>query len=144
VAGLLYGSGLRLLEALSLRVKDLDFTTHEIRIRDGKGRKDRVTPLPISLEAPLRLQYERARALHERDLADGFGAVALPDALARKFPRSARVALAVVFLATTATASRPPASSAAITHRDGGAARDDARGARVGARQAGELPHVAP
>jgi integron integrase len=90
VAGLLYGSGLRLLEALSLRVKDLDFTTHEIRIRDGKGRKDRVTPLPVSLEAPLRLQYERARVLHERDLAAGFGAVALPDALARKFPGAER------------------------------------------------------
>jgi len=89
VSGLLYGSGLRLLEALSLRVKDLDFATHEIRIRDGKGRKDRVTPLPTSLEAPLRLQYERVRALHERDLEGGFGAVALPDALARKFPGAA-------------------------------------------------------
>ncbi len=86
VAGLLYGSGLRLLEALSLRVKDLDFATHEIRIRDGKGRKDRVTPLPTSLEASLTLQYGRARMLHDRDLRDGFGAVTLPYAFARKVP----------------------------------------------------------
>ncbi len=90
VSGLLYGSGLRLLEALTLRVKDLDFAAHEIRIRDGKGRKDRVAPLPTSLEATLSHQYERARALHERDLRDGFGAVALPDALARKYPSAAR------------------------------------------------------
>jgi integron integrase len=89
VAGLLYGSGLRLLEALTLRVKDLDFTAHEIRVREGKGRKDRVTPLPASLEAPLVLQLERVRALHDRDRRDGFGAVALPDALARKLPGAA-------------------------------------------------------
>lgn len=62
---------------------------HEIRVRDGKGRKDRVTPLPTSLGAPLMLHYERARSLHERDLLEGFGAVALPNALARKYPGAA-------------------------------------------------------
>jgi integron integrase len=90
VAGLLYGSGLRLLEALTLRVKDLDFAAHEIRVRDGKGRKDRGTPLPGSLEAPLALHLERVRALHDRDCRAGFGRVALPDALSRKLPGAAR------------------------------------------------------
>ena len=86
VASLLYGAELRLLEALTLRVKDLDFEAREIRVRDGKGRKDRVTTLPDSLAAPLRRHLETVRATFERDLADGFGAVALPDALARKYP----------------------------------------------------------
>ena len=86
VASLLYGAGLRLLEALTLRVKDLDFEAREIRVRDGKGRKDRGTTLPDSLAAPLRRHPETVRATFERDLADGFGAVALPDALARKYP----------------------------------------------------------
>jgi len=90
VAGLLYGSGLRLLEALTLRVKDLDSAAHEIRVRDGKGRKDRVAPLPTSLEAALALHLEAVRALHDRELRAGFGAVALPDALARKLPAAAR------------------------------------------------------
>jgi integron integrase len=90
VASLLYGSGLRLLEALRLRVKDLDFDRGEIAVRDGKGGKDRVTMLPLSLAPPLREQLARARKLHQRDLADGFGAVALPGALARKYPRAAR------------------------------------------------------
>jgi integron integrase len=89
-AGLLYGAGLRLLESLRLRVKDLDLERGEIMVRDGKGRKDRVTMLPRSLAADLRAQLARARALHERDLAAGFGAVALPDALARKYPGAAR------------------------------------------------------
>ncbi|RIL05182.1 MAG: integron integrase [Proteobacteria bacterium] len=91
VASLLYGSGLRLLEALSLRVKDLDFASREIRLRDGKGRKDRVVPLPESLAPALREHLAtRVLRLHERDLADGFGETPLPDALARKYPNAAR------------------------------------------------------
>jgi integron integrase len=90
VCGLLYGSGLRLMEGLRLREKDLEFERRELVVRDGKGRQDRVTMLPASLEEPLRAQMERARALHERDLADGFGAVYLPQALQRKYPRAAR------------------------------------------------------
>lgn len=90
VASLLYGAGLRLLEALTLRVKDLDFAAREVRVRDGKGRKDRVTTLPESLAAPLRRHLDGVRATFELDLADGFGAVALPDALARKFPGAPR------------------------------------------------------
>jgi integron integrase len=86
----MYGSGLRLRECLELRVKDLDFGHGEIRVRDGKGRKDRVTPLPGSLVEPLHAHLARVRRLHERDLTHGFGAVALPDALARKYPNAPR------------------------------------------------------
>jgi integron integrase len=90
VAGLLYGSGLRLLEALTLRVKDLDFGSREIRVRDGKGRKDRVVPLPQVLAGPLSAHLERVRELHKRDYELGFGQVELPGALARKYPRASR------------------------------------------------------
>ncbi len=90
VAGLLYGSGLRLLEAIRLRVKDLDFGRREIVVRDGKGRRDRVTMLPEALRGPLRQQLEFAGALHRADLAEGCGAVYLPDALWRKYPNAAR------------------------------------------------------
>ena len=90
VCGLLYGSGLRLMEGLRLRVKDLEFERRELVVRDGKGRQDRVTMLPVSLEEPLRAQMERARALHERDLAEGCAVVYLPQALQRKYPQAAR------------------------------------------------------
>jgi integron integrase len=90
VASLLYGSGLRLLEALTLRVKDLDFGAGEIRVRDGKGRKDRVVPLPHSIAEPLRDHLERVRELHARDCELGFGEVGLPGALARKYPSASR------------------------------------------------------
>jgi integron integrase len=88
MAGLLYGAGLRLRECLALRVKDLDFEYRQILVRDGKGAKDRVTMLPGSLVEPLRLQLERVKTLHERDLASGHGDVELPHALARKYPRA--------------------------------------------------------
>ncbi len=90
VIRLLYGSGLRLLEALRLRVKDVDFERREILVREGKGGKDRVTVLPGALVAPLKDHLERVRALHEKDLAEGFGEVYLPDALAAKMPKAAR------------------------------------------------------
>ncbi len=90
VASLLYGSGLRLLEGLRLRVKDLDFARREVTIRDGKGGKDRRTMLPATLIAPLLTQVEEARRLHRADLAAGYGAVWLPHALARKFPHAAK------------------------------------------------------
>jgi len=81
VAGLLYGSGLRLTEALELRVKDVDFDRGEIRLRDGKGRKDRVTMLSAAVQPRLRVHLEFVRQLHERDLKKGAGRVVLPDAL---------------------------------------------------------------
>jgi len=90
VASLLYGSGLRLLEGLRLRVQDLDFPRGEITVRHGKGGKDRRTMLPVSLHEPLRLQLAHSRQLHDRDLKAGFGAVWLPDALARKYRNAMR------------------------------------------------------
>ncbi|GAB3365016.1 MULTISPECIES: integron integrase [Giesbergeria] len=85
VAQLLYGTGMRLMEALRLRVKDVEFSRREIVVREGKGNKDRVTVLPENLLAPLRAQLEKARVLHEKDLAAGLGRVYLPHALAVKY-----------------------------------------------------------
>jgi len=90
VAMLLYGSGLRLLEALMLRVKDLDFARAQIVVRRGKGDKDRVTVLPEALRARLQEHLGRVRRLHERDLARGAGHVALPGAYGRKHPSASR------------------------------------------------------
>jgi integron integrase len=90
LAQLLYGTGMRLLEALRLRVKDVEFARREIVVREGKGNKDRVTVLPENLIAPLQAQMQKARALHEKDLEAGFGRVHLPHALAVKYPRADR------------------------------------------------------
>lgn len=90
VAGLLYGAGLRLREALSLRVKDLDFARGEIVVREAKGAKDRVTMLPAALADPLRQHLVQVRALHNQDLQMGLGEAPLPFALARKYPRAGR------------------------------------------------------
>jgi integron integrase len=90
VAGLLYGTGMRLLEGLRLRVKDVEFSRREVVVREGKGNKDRVTVLPENLLLPLQAHLEKVKALHERDLDAGFGEVYLPDALARKYPNAAR------------------------------------------------------
>jgi integron integrase len=89
MASLMYGAGLRLLECARLRVKDLDFDRGEITVRDGKGRKDRVTLIPAALVSPLRSQLERIRKQHQHDLDQGAGSVALPDALGRKYPTAA-------------------------------------------------------
>jgi integron integrase len=88
IASLLYGSGLRLLEALRLRVKDLDLETRTLIVRDGKGMKDRRTVLPESLLDPLRIRLARLRTLHDAAVAAGFGGVELPHALQRKYPRA--------------------------------------------------------
>lgn len=87
---LLYGTGLRLLECLRLRVKDVDFGRNEIVVHDGKGAKDRMTMLPESLKAALQQHLERVRAQHEQDLRAGFGRVSLPHAQARKHPNAAK------------------------------------------------------
>ncbi|GGI53578.1 integron integrase [Oxalicibacterium solurbis] len=89
VVSLLYGTGMRILEALHLRVKDVEFERREIVVREGKGNKDRITVLPENLIMPLQTQIEHARLLHESDLKKGLGEVWLPDALARKYPRAA-------------------------------------------------------
>ncbi len=88
VASLLYGSGLRLLEALRLRVKDIEFERREIVVREGKGNKDRVTVLPENVMVPLQAHLDRVKVLHDNDLAKGYGEVYLPDALARKYPKA--------------------------------------------------------
>jgi integron integrase len=85
IARLLYGSGLRLMECLRLRVKDVDFGQHQIVVRDGKGAKDRVTLLPEQITAPIHDHLIAVKSLHERDLQQGYGAVELPFALARKY-----------------------------------------------------------
>jgi integron integrase len=90
LAELLYGTGMRIMEALRLRVKDLDFGRSQILIRDGKGAKDRVTMLPRRLFPPLRRHLAFARSIHEQDLAEGFGVAWLPSALARKYPAAGR------------------------------------------------------
>lgn len=89
VGRLLYGTGMRLLEGLRLRVKDIDFDRRAIVVREGKGFKDRVVMLPAALEAPLREQLARAHAVWHADRAEGAAGVHLPDALARKYPRAA-------------------------------------------------------
>ena len=88
VAQLLYGGGLRLLEALQLRVKDLDFGRRQIYVRDTKGKRDRITLLPQAAVPALQEHIERVRNLHEADLKLGHGSAWLPDALARKFPNA--------------------------------------------------------
>jgi integron integrase len=90
VASVLYGGGLRLLEGLRLRVKDVDFAANLIIVRQGKGDKDRRTLLPEGIKGPLRQQIEQARRIHQDDLRRGLGAVWLPDALARKYPNAPR------------------------------------------------------
>ena len=90
LASLLYGTGMRLMECLRLRVKDVDFSRAEITVRDGKGGKDRRTMLPRCLVEPLQREIERARMLHERDVAAGFGEAKLPHALARKYRSAAK------------------------------------------------------
>ncbi|WP_091529660.1 integron integrase [Fontimonas thermophila] len=90
VVSLLYGTGMRLMEGLRLRVKDVEFERREIVVRDGKGAKDRVTMLPENLVAPLQDQLARAKQLHDQDLADGFGEVWLPEALAVKYPKAGK------------------------------------------------------
>lgn len=90
MASLLYGCGMRLREVLGLRVKDVDFRQRQVVIRGGKGNRDRVTMLPDALADPLTRHLEKVRVVHSRDLADGFGTVYLPHALARKYPNAAR------------------------------------------------------
>lgn len=90
LASLLYGTGMRLMEGLRLRIQDVDFAYQRIHVHQAKGKKDRYVPLPASLVDALQAQIEAVRRLHERDLADGYGEVALPDALHRKYPNAGR------------------------------------------------------
>lgn len=88
MAALLYGSGMRLMECIRLRVQDLDFDYQQIHVHNAKGKKDRMVPLPRKLVAPLRIHLETVLALHQADLNLGFGDVFMPDALGRKYPKA--------------------------------------------------------
>lgn len=88
MASLMYGSGLRLMECLRLRVQDIDFSRNEIMVRDGKGSKDRMTMLPESLKKPLAEHLQKVKRIHDKDLSDGWGRVLLPNALDRKYPNA--------------------------------------------------------
>ncbi len=90
IAGIAYGTGMRLMECLHLRVKDIDFSGNAIIVREGKGGKDRVTPLPAKYKDALAKQLEAAEKLHQQDLENGRGEVFLPDALERKYPSAAK------------------------------------------------------
>jgi integron integrase len=138
---LLYGTGMRMLEALRLRVKDVDFQRREILVRDGKGGRDRVTMLPDSLALSLRAHLARVKALHEDDLREGFGEVYLPFALARKYPHAAREwAWQYVF----------PAANRSVDPRSGAVRRHHAddqsvqRAMRAALRQAGIAKAATP
>jgi integron integrase len=115
IASLLYGTGMRLMEGLRLRVKDVDFARNEICIRDGKGAKDRRTMLPRTLVEPLQREVERARITHVQDLAAGGGAVWLPNALARKY-KSANREFGWQYLFPAKDLSRDPRSGAIRRH----------------------------
>ncbi len=90
MASLLYGSGMRHIECLRLRIKDIDFYLGQIMIRSGKGQKDRVTILPEKLKNALIIQMNNVKALHQQDIHNGYGAVQLPYALAKKYPGRAK------------------------------------------------------
>lgn len=88
MASLMYGTGLRLMECLRLRVQDVDFNRNEITVRNGKGAKDRITMLPESLKKPLQEHLRQVRTIHEKDLSSGWGRVPMPGALDRKYPNA--------------------------------------------------------
>jgi integron integrase len=118
MAQLLYGSGLRLMECVRLRVKDVDFGYRQITVRDGKGSRDRVTILPERLLEPLRLHLARVRTLHDQDLAEGGGSVYLPFALARKYPQAER-SWGWQYVFPAARPSRDPRSQVVRRHHCG-------------------------
>ena len=120
-SGLMYGAGLRLMETVRLRSKDLDLERGELVVRNGKGGRDRITVLPARLVGPLRGQLVHARTLHLADLAAGFGSVFLPDALARKF-RGADREWSWQYIFPAASRSRDPRSGVTRRHHFGEAA----------------------
>jgi len=90
MAKIMYGCGLRVLECLRLRVKDIDFGLNQIVVRDGKGSKDRITVLPAGIKAGIETHLEKVKLIHQKDLRDGYGRVYLPYALAKKYPAADR------------------------------------------------------
>lgn len=115
MACLMYGAGLRVMECMRMRLKDIDFGLKQIVVRDGKGQKDRVTPLPETLVSALHQQIEEVKRARDGDLADGYGEVSMPFALARKYPNAARE-LAWWYLFPASQRSRDPYSDRILRH----------------------------
>ncbi len=141
IASLLYGSGLRVLEALRLRVKDLDLPMQQLTVRDGKGGKDRVTMLPSSLLPPLTVHLEQIKGRHESAIARGFGGVELPYALERKYP-SAHLDWAWQYVFPAAHFSVDPRSGARRRHHM--LESSIQRAVRAAAQRAGIMKPVSP
>ena len=118
MAGLLYGSGLRLMECLRLRLKDVDFGQNHLIVRDGKGQKDRSTVLPAKLVGPITGQIERVAEIHRQDLRDGFGRVYLPFSLSKKYPKADRQP-GWQYLFPASTRSIDPRSGTERRHHEG-------------------------
>ena len=141
MVSLLYGAGLRLMECMRLRVKDLDFGRGEITVRQGKGNKDRGTVLPSSLVPQLKDHLTRVKALHERDLAAGCGEVVLPGALARKYPGAPKE-WGWQWVFPSSTRSRDPLTGKVGRHHANERALQ--RAVRTAARGAGITKPVGP
>jgi integron integrase len=139
IASLLYGSGLRVSEGLGLRYKDVDFHYRQLCIRDGKGRKDRVTVLPDTVVAPLRAQLERVRLLHRCDVERGFDGCSLPCALSRKYPNAARE-LAWQYVFPSRLWARDPRSGRRLRHH--AYPQTSSRELKRAVREAGIHKHV--
>jgi integron integrase len=140
---LVYGTGMRIMECLRLRVKDIDFERGEITIREGKGLKDRVTMLPQSLSDQLREHLSRVKYLHESDLQAGVGEVFMPNALARKYPNAGRSWIWQYVFPSAKISKDPRSSRVARHHADEQAIqrcmRDAVRGANI---QKHATPHT--
>ena len=141
IGSLLYGSGLRVLEALRLRIKDIELNIQQLTVRDGKGSKDRVTVLPAVLVAPLRVHLARIQERHDAAIAAGYGGVELPHALARKYPE-ANVSWAWQYLFPSEYPSIDPRTG--IRRRHHILEKRVQRAVRTAAKQAGLLKPVTP
>lgn len=141
IAKLLYGSGLRISECLRLRVKDVDFEQQQIIVRDGKGHKDRLTLLPVSLQKPLQDHLKRVRNLHQSDLNKGCGSVHLPHALARKYPNASREWIWQWVFPSHKLSKDPRTGAIRRHHRDASGVR---RAVKKAARRADVKKHVTP
>jgi len=141
VCSLLYGSGLRISEALRLRVQDVDFDYRQIIVRSGKGNKDRVTMLPEKLEEVLKLQIQKVKNLHQQDLAKGHGKTILPNALSRKYP-DADALLAWQYLFPARMLRRDPRSG--VRHRYHISPKKIQRTVKKAAREADITKKVSP
>jgi len=138
---ILYGSGLRLMECMRLRVKDIDFGNHQIIVRDGKGEDDRATILPDSLIPALQRQVETVRRIHQTDLGDGFGEVWLPYALARKYPNAPREFIWQYLFPASGFSVDPETKKTMRRHADPGLLQ---KAVRAAAQQSGVQKPVSP